>query len=202
MTALATPPHYDMKAVFKGLGISVSVFNDVLQRLDMPSHHVDEIAYMFADRNCLDTFTKEAVQVDGCIMFNSADDHVHTLPLQTCYDVEYRFFTVPMEHVPGVDPVRVEAMQIKRGFSPLHLAEEAGYGSTSGMGAVHASFKCETEEEYGAVTHRLRDRGWEVAQKCDSTYGKFSYWAPLDRDEWLPMGPYLYLKPRVNIRDM
>jgi hypothetical protein len=49
------------------------------------------------------------------------------------------------------------------------------------------------------VTHRLRERAWEVVQKCDSTYGKFSYWKPLDADDHEDLG--LYLKPRVNLRD-
>jgi hypothetical protein len=184
------------------LGECVSTYNSVLQRLDL-SHHVDEVAYLFLDRNHLDIFTREAVRTDGCIMFNTAEDHVHTLPLKTCYDVEYRFFTVPVQFLPGIEQVRVEAMQIKRGFSPLHEAEAPSLASVGApMGAIHASFKCQTEEEYAAVVVRLRERGWEVAQKCDSTYGRFSYWSPVDREEWLPDGPYLYLKPRVNTRDM
>lgn len=195
MTGTLDNKQFQMENIMRGAGQAVSHFNDVLQRLDLP-HQIDEIAFMFADRHLLDLFTREAVMVDGCLMFNAADDHVHTLPLGTCYDVEYRFFSVPLSFLPSIEQVRIEAMRMVRGFSPLHQAE----AMANGWGAVHASFKCQNEEEYGAVTHRLRERAWEVAQKCDSTYGKFSYWKPLDGDE-LGDGPYLYLKPRVNLRD-
>lgn len=193
--------HFKMDNIFKGLNNCLSVYNDALTRLDL-NHRIDEVAYLFPDRHHLDLFTREAVQVDGCIMFNTADDHVHTLPLRTCYDVEYRFFTVPVEYqVNALETVRIEAMRLGRGFSPLHEAETFGFHQAPPCLAIHASFKCQTEEEYAAVVHRLRDRGWEVAQKCDSTYGRFSYWTPLDRDEWTPDGPFVYLKPRVNTRD-
>lgn len=194
MTAPTNTKYFDMNSVFQGLGRVVRLYNEMLAQLDIP-HVVDEVAYMFADRHLLDLFTREAVQVDGCLLFNTADDHVHTMPLGTCYDVEYRFFTVPMEYLPGIEQVRIEAMRMGRGFSPLHLAEVL----LNGWGAIHASFKCQTEEEYGAVLHRLRERSWEVAQKCDSTYGKFSYWKPFDQDNHEDLD--LYLKPRVNLRD-
>jgi len=192
-----------MSNIFRGLGDAVGLYNDVLHRLDLPGYQIDEVAYLFLDRHHLDIFTREAVREDGCLLFNTAEDHVHTLPLKTCYDVEYRFFTVPTQYLDGIDMVRVEAMQIKRGFSPLHEAETPMLVQVGApMGAIHASFKCQTEDEYAAVVVRLRERGWEVAQKCDSTYGRFSYWSPLDAEDWLGDGARLYLKPRVNTRDM
>lgn len=196
-----TQTHFDLTAMLRGASRAVADFNEVLEKhLDLPGVHIDEIAYLFGNRHVLDVFTREAVKEDGCILFNTAEDHVHTLPLRTCYGVGYRFFQVPLQYLHG-NEVRIEAMEILSGLSPLHVAEyqtmiQAGIE----VGAIHASFKCVNEEQYGAVVHRLRERGWESPQRCESDYGRFSYWAPIDRTPF-PDLPFLWLKPRVNTRD-
>lgn len=192
--------HYSIGKMLGGAGRAVKQYDEILDRLGLGNFRIDEIAYMFPTVHHLDAFTKEAVREDGCILFNTADDHVHTEPLKTCYNVEYRFFTVPMRFLDTMNEVRVEAMHVKNGYSPLHSAEWWNAPSAPAL-AVHASFKCKDEDEYGAVTHALRSALWEPAQKCDSTYGRFSYWTPGDREDWFEDGAVMYLKPRVNLRD-
>jgi hypothetical protein len=51
---------------------------------------------------------------------------------------------------------------------------------------------------------------WGLAQSCESTYGRFSYWLTNETTDmelekagwpWLSTGYEAYLKPRVNLRD-
>lgn len=194
--------HYNLPDIFRGAGHATDIMNGVLGRIGLDAR-IDEIAYLFEDSHAFESFTEEAVQEEGCTLFNSARDHVEVSPLTACYNVQYRFFTIPEQYLDG-NPVRIEAMLPGSGLSPLHLA--AAYhldrvGREWNCMAIHASFKCVDEESYGKAVLSLRGAGWEVAQKCDSTYGKFSYWTPLDREDWLGDGPFIYLKPRVNLRD-
>lgn len=193
---------FDLDKIFAGLGKAVKTYDGVLERLGFPEGtYVDEIAYMTADHETANIFLREAVMTDGCVHFNSATDHVHTEPLMTHYNVLYDFLTVPLPYLNGHE-VRIEAMHLIDGFSPLHEAERHNMRRDSGiLSGIHASFRCPDEEQYGAALHRLRMRGWEAAQRCSSTYGRFSYWKPTDPDTWVGDGPHLYLKPRVNLRD-
>lgn len=189
----------DIPKIMRGAGKAVKAFEEALESVDLTGYRIDEIAYQFNTLEDLDAFTVEAVCHDGCLLFNAANDHVHTLPMRTCYGVAYRFFTIPMEYLPEqLGEVRIEAMLQTSGLSPLHLA---GMWSVHGRPlAVHASFKCVNEEQYAAVCHRLRQQGWESPQRCESSYGRFSYWTPVDRAKYEDL-PFMYLKPRVNLRD-
>lgn len=188
---------FDVPAMLKQAGDEVERYDDVLAGLDFVQG-IDEIAFMFPDIHHANCFVNEAVQVPGVSLFNSATDHVHTQPLRTCYDVAYMFLTVPDRYV-GRDNVRIEAMYLGDGLSPLHHAVLSEmYLNESRCAVVHASFKVTDEEDYAAANHRLRERGWEPVQRCESKYGRFGYWQPLDPD----VPPGLYLKPRVNLRDL
>lgn len=191
---------YDFPKIFRGLKEAVRVYDEVLERMGS-EHRIDEIAYLLPNHVYASTFLRESVREAGCVHFNSATDHVHTEPLQTHYDVLYDFMSVPLEFLNGRE-VRIEAMHLIDGFSPLHYAELLQMKKyDANCTAIHASFKCEDETAYAAAIHRLQEADWEVAMRCGSSYGRFSYWKPLDPDNVLPDGPYLYLKPRMNLRD-
>jgi hypothetical protein len=184
--------------ILKGARSAVKKFEDILARLDFVQG-IDEIAFAFACHGDLEEFIHEMVQHPDVTHFNAAHDHVHTLPLRTCYGVRYEFLKVEAAPDPLCHEFRIEAMSLTNGYSPLHLAELRGVDYKPI--AVHASFKVEDEIDYGIAVNRLREAGWEAAQRCESNYGRFSYWTPLAREEWLPDGPFMYLKPRVNTRD-
>jgi hypothetical protein len=148
---------------------------------------IDEMALMFQNSTGVFTFLTEVVQREGVALVNAARDVVQVSPLPARYGVQYWFLTS------GHPEWRVEAM-LTDGNSPLHYALSQGAHPGS-MTVVHGSFKCPNEEEYATARVALRKAGWEEAQRCDSQYGRFSYW--LDPD-----GPReVYLKPRVNLRD-
>lgn len=184
---------YRVPSMLDGAMRSVQVFNNCLAQMGFVQG-IDEIAWLFPNDNALNAFTKAAVREESIAHFNGADDHVHVGPLDTCYDVRYEFFSIAGRNY------RVEAMTLQGGFSPLHVNEFRRDRTAKAYG-IHASFKCPTEEDYAIATHRLREAEWEVAQKCESAYGRFSYWQPTDSMKWLPDGPIMYLKPRVNLRD-
>lgn len=184
--------------ILSGSRNAVNTFEKALARMDFVQG-IDEIAYAFASHEDLEEFLHEMVQHPDVTHFNAAHDHVHTLPLRTCYGVRYEFLAVEASAAPLCHPFRIEAMAVSTGFSPLHVAE-LRYSKGKPI-AVHASFKVVDQVDYGIATTRLRDAGWEPAQRCESDYGRFSYWTPLDRAAWLPDGPIMYLKPRVNMRD-
>jgi hypothetical protein len=155
---------------------------------------IDEIALMFVNDHCLDKFVQAAVRHEGLTHFNGAEDNVKCLPIDSSYKVRYEFFQ-------GKD-YRIEAMAIQEGFSAVHFSIlNALITSDSPSTIVHASFKCTEEEDYGMAVLRLREAGWEDAQRCESSYGRFSYWRPLDMEHWVAQERWLYLKPRVNLRD-
>ena len=159
------------------------------------SYAIDEMALMFTDQDWLTRWVTSAVRVPGMVLFNSAHDHVRTRPVPSSYDVHYWFLSAPSEHTSRGE-WRIEAMYPHPG-SPLHDAHLT-HMSERNIAVMHASFKCSDEEAYAVAVKTLADNGYEAAQYCDSTYGKFSYWSPLDREDRAP-GPYL--KPRVNLRD-
>jgi len=154
---------------------------------------IDEMALMFHDYQTLFAFVNNALPQPGVTLFNYAKDVVRTEPIESEYTVEYWFLTLPL---PGV---RLEAL-VQNGGSPLHTSVQLRnpHSGTGSVVKMHASFKCASEEEYGDACTALRRSGWELAQRCDSTYGKFSYWQstcdPADRPQW-------FLKPRLNLRD-
>ncbi len=201
---MTTALKHDYDKMFSAVKETCERFDRILERLGFVNA-IDEVALLFINPFQATEFLREAVTNDGVLLFNSATDHVHTLPLRTCYDVRYDFLTVPSPYWPEnrIAGPRIEAMHLTDGYSPLHFAalmemKETGNPATP----IHASFKCDDEEDYAIAVDRLRTAGWEAAQRCESTYGRFSYWTPLNPKEWFDDALRdLYLKPRVNVRD-
>lgn len=159
---------------------------------------VDEMAVMFEDMDALYGWVTHAVRVPGVTLFNTAHDVVTTGPIPGTYNVRYWFLSSPWakDTEPGEERWRIEAMFAHSG-SPLHdsLLRSMRAQDEDAV-VVHASFKCRDVEHYAEAQATLRMGGYELVQRCDSTYGKFSYWRKLDAT-----GTWVYLKPRVNLRD-
>lgn len=153
------------------------------------AHSIDEMAIMFLDPEALRRWVDAAVRVPGVVLFNTAHDSVATTPIPGRYNVHYWFLSVP----PFYGQWRIEAMYAHSG-SPLHDSLKRTMNGDDIL-VVHASFKCADEEAYGVATNTLVRNGYEVAQKCESTYGRFSYWRPEEAQNGV------LLKPRLNIRD-
>lgn len=152
---------------------------------------VDEIALLVGDSGQLDQLDKMLSLDFGWERFNVANDEVKTQPIRSAYEVEYHFFRKP-----GVS-YRLEVMRIRSGISPLHVAIPLPLARQV-CTLVHASFRCPDELEYAASRFFLEDSaGMVEAQRCDSTYGRFSYFTDLK----MPGRRVPYLKPRVNLRD-
>lgn len=161
---------------------------------------IDEVAIQVPNRLALLNLIQHLTAVDGLALTNTATDHVETLPLRTCYSVDYAFITGEALRLDGTHSYRLELMHKTVGVSPLHDVLFEAVAEQSAAWVVHASFKVPTEDEYGVVGHRLRDNSYECVQRCDSTYGRFSYWQPLDIDDD-NKSEFVFLKPRVNTRD-
>jgi len=150
---------------------------------------VDEMALLFAEEATLSSFVRAAVSLgEGYTLFNTAYDTVKTSPILSEYHVRYWFLSTP-------HGFRVELMATYPG-SPLHDQIQLGMSRDS-VYSVHASFKCEDEEAYGNAVHSLKKNAYQLVQSCESSYGRFSYWQPLEAEE----RPHWFLKPRVNLRD-
>lgn len=158
---------------------------------------IDEMSVLFTDPIRAHTWVTAAVRIPGVTLFNSAQDRVRTAPIRSDYSVHYWFLTVPEEHA-KVQPWRIEAMYAHPG-SPLHDSILRPLAASHGDGGVmHASFKCASEEEYATANRVLQDNGYECAQRCESSYGRFGYWYPLELEH---TAVATALKPRVNLRD-
>lgn len=181
-------------SVFNDVGRYVSHFDRLLLNVGLTST-IDEIAFLFLDSSALNNFIHLAVQEPGCLLFHSSDDEVSTLPVRSSYRVQYSFLSVPSMYLPlDHAPVRIEAMEITSGMSPLH---ERAFSAEPFESAVHASFKCSSEEAYAEAQWALKKAEFESVQRCTSSYGRFSYWFPLNPDEETSE---LFVKPRVNLR--
>jgi len=159
---------------------------------------IDEMALMFTSPAWALRWISSAVRIPGMTLFNSANDHVQTRPVPSRYDVHYWFLSSPFTEgvdEPGEERWRIECMYPHPG-SPLHDAYRRMMRRNDVM-TMHASFKGPDEEAYGVAVKTLRDNGYEAAQLCTSTYGRFSYWLPQEDED----GSGVYLKPRVNLRD-
>lgn len=171
------------------------LMNETLRGV-LAQHWIDEMALLFPDAATVYHWLNEAVCREGVALFNTSTDRVTTGPIMSVYDVAFWFLTTP-------HPYRVEAMVCGPG-SPLHTAL-VGYCDAFSFRpqglptlGVHASFKCDTEEDYAVALGALRAAGWELLQRCDAGYGRYSYWHNPDGNTekaW-------FLKPRVNLRDM
>lgn len=155
---------------------------------------LDEMAFIFPKASGLMVVMRDLLAIEGYELFNRASDIVETSPILSQYAVEYWFARTPFNY-------RLELMRVLDGYSPLHRVYtelEESVGSQSLGYQVHASFKCSSLEAYAESQYALRQAGYECVQRCESTYGKFSYYAELDDQDALPTW---YIKPRVNLRD-
>lgn len=165
-----------------------AVTSERLRGLFGPAAVIDELAVMFKDEEALLEFVRAAVRNVGYDLFNTAHDVVETWPIRSVYRVNYWFMTTPHGY-------RLELMTASPG-SPLHDSIALRMGQNSAA-AVHASFKVDNEVDYAIVNGTLLNEGYEMAQRCQSSYGRFAYWTRTGREE----GVELYLKPRLNTRD-
>lgn len=165
--------------------------NEEVRGLFGISYEVDEMALYFPDRDLLTIFMSGAVQ-RGWVLFNYAEDNVTSRPIPGAYEVEYWFMRSPNV------PYRLELMVAGEGFSPYHTSLHEGCQQRSSPVALaHASFKVQDEERFAATGVALRNAGLEVAQHCESSYGRFSYYITESGDKRnLPV-----IKPRINLRD-
>lgn len=152
-------------------------------------YEIDEMALWFCHMDVALEWIAEAVRFPGYELFNVADDFVSTSPIPSDYKVRYWFLRTPYNY-------RLEIMNLKSGYSPFHsMFSESG----ATIAKIHASFKVPSEDEFGLVTANLCNNGFEVLQRCTSSYGRFNYL----RDPLVESmgGRDWTLKPRVNLRD-
>lgn len=156
---------------------------------------VDEIAVLFPEVEALTGFVMRATEHPEIEHFNAATDVVETQPIRSAYSVRYDFLRIVGR------AYRVECMALLSGFSPLHNAMRYAHIVTDVSplqpSVVHASWKCNSEDEYAEACQVLWGHNFQRAQACDSTYGVFSYW-PLTNEDGETIS---YLKPRFNRRD-
>lgn len=151
---------------------------------------IDEFALLVHDNINQQLLDEHLCRDQNWERFNVATDNVHTGPIRSGYSVEYFFYRHP-DHA-----YRLEIMRLTSGVSPLHAP--IGRPSRGHVALpVHASFKVDSEEAYAYARSFLGEElRYTEAQRCDSTYGRFSYWTPGGLPELVP-----YVKPRVNLRD-
>lgn len=162
--------------------------NETVRGLLGAAQGIDEMALYFPHSSLLALYLSLAVQRDWSL-FNYAEDNVTARPIPGNYAVEYWF----LQH--SDRPYRMELMTIQKGFSPLHASMNRSMNNVnSPVTLAHASFKVADEAAYGAAVLALRKAGYDLAQHCESSYGRFSYF--LDGEP-----PFVALKPRINLRD-
>jgi hypothetical protein len=186
----------DISEFYQGWLEDISDVNDLLDKNFGPgTFRIDEVAVMLPSQLDALQWVSEAVKNDGVTLFNKAEDDVRTYPFDTQYDVNYYFLSTPHDF-------RVEAMALGNGISPLHEAMRPGRRYRDKVMypvPVHYSFKTESEDQYRHVMNWLDAAHFHHAQSCQSTYGRFSYWLAEGEDGQIPD---MYLKPRVNLRDI
>lgn len=182
---------YGSQAVGRTLVALAGEENRLNEQLAAGGYFVDEFALLVGDNTQLDQLDQLLTLDYGWERFNVASDSVRTAPIRSAYDVEYHFFRHPDAHY------RLEVMRLRTGVSPLHAAIPLPLGRQVAT-PVHASFKVEDEERYAYARTYVGGLGYVEAQRCDSTYGRFSYWTKMG-GAFVDRVPYL--KPRVNLRD-
>lgn len=162
-----------------------------LERINI-QRQVDEVALLFRSRAMKFEYVTMAVQEPHTTLFNSSKDHVKTKPFNTEYDVEYHFLRMEGRGM------RVEAMSLEGGLSPLHAALlECNRGTA--VVPVHLSFKCFTWDDWYDTLYALDEQSEgkaSLVQSCVSDYGVFAYYNVPE-----VLGD-IYLKPRLNVRDL
>lgn len=186
---LPKAPGLSIKEALKSWENARQAYHSFLRDIGL-GFEIDEIAIHFPARNDMGNWIIEAVKEEGVELFNTAQDRVMTTPFGTEYAVEYCFLRMPSE-------MRVEAMTVLAGFSPLHMALE-GHSNGEPI-VVHFSFKCEDPNDYEyALSVMSQSERANLVQGCDSAYGRFSYWNVPELSDTVAS---IYLKPRVNLRD-
>lgn len=170
------------------------MINEKVRGLLGTSYTVDEMALYFPDPDLLMVFVGKAVQ-RGWVLFNQAEDNVTTRPIPGAYAVQYWFMNHPDRDY------RLELMTIDEGHSPYHASiHHMCQRMSAPVSLAHASFKVPDEKAYAAASIALRNGGFELAQHCESTYGRFSYYIIKSDDareeRYVPT-----VKPRLNMRD-
>ena len=151
---------------------------------------IDEFALLVSDSNQLEQLDTILCLAFGWERFNVANDNVKTAPIRSAYSVEYHFYRHPDRDY------RLEIMRLTSGISPLHAAIPLPLARQV-CTPVHASFKTTNEEQYAYARNYIEGLGYSEAQRCDSNYGRFSYFVK----EGMFVDRVPYLKPRVNLRD-
>jgi hypothetical protein len=192
--------HWDRRL---GTAANIHVIEDYMRQYSryLPeSCAFDEAAIMVPNTDARQGLAAELLMA-GWENFNHAADLVFTNPLDTRYAVEYTFFRHPQK------PYRLEVMLLgqptqdgQTGFSPLHQAlwhegKTPPWASQAELPIPHLSYKVPYLTGAQAVD-RLKDQGFIIAQACQSTYGRFWYTIKNDAKR------KIYLKPRVNLRDV
>lgn len=145
---------------------------------------IDEMSVLFRDRDTLADFVRKYSGRN----FNSVpeDKMVGTFPdgTEQTFRVMFEFLQAK-----GLE-YRIEAMSVLGGHAPLHQARL----EVARWSVFHASFKCESVEEYELWLRKLDQGGATLHANYENSYGRFSYWTDLTLGR-------MYLKPRVNLRD-
>lgn len=167
---------------------------------------IDEVAMVFATEADLDSFMFCADRDWRLRHFDSSADRMVMEPERyfpheepkpygfNPHEFSARFEFMRLDTPAPVPDVtwRVEAMAVTEGHSPLH---DAALDGAQGPVAFHVSYRAGTTEvEYERALLSLAPLG-QYHAGYRSGYGLFSYWM-------VPELGNLYLKPRVNLRDV
>jgi hypothetical protein len=166
--------------------------NEEIRGIFGPGVQIDEMAIQVRSSEAALHIISDLVRIDGYELFNYDIGNVETSPIVSRYSVDYWWFRTPHGW-------RIELMRMAGGFSPIHSMWELPNLPDTGTFAMHGSFKCADEQEYATAQVALRGNGWEQALRCDSEYGRFSYFK--DRKSEDRAESLWYLKPRLNLRD-
>lgn len=171
---------------------NVARVSDKMKELSGNDWSIDEVALYANDGKAVLGAIQELV-TRGWQHFNCAEDIVMVFPHRVRYRVVYHFFR--REAVLW----RIELMHITDGHSPLH-AHLNGDGLE--LPVVHFSFRVPDRKALLAAEDNLSQE-FLHAQSCVSSYGRFSYWGPgvVEGARAMAEAP-VYLKPRVNLRDV
>lgn len=173
------------------LAASVEVANNFLRKFGLGQYEIDEVALLCADARSVRALLDSAVLQPNIEHFNAAFDEVKTIPIPSQYFVRYDFLRIKGE------TFRVEVMNLLDGISPVHAPSlDRLRRNEEGMMPFHLSFKVPSVNEYEKVWAALvTTEGTALAQECESTYGRFSYWRNAEEIDGF------FIKPRVNLRD-
>lgn len=173
-----TEDHRELtKAMVRGFGLNVDF---------------DEVALMFRSEHEAYKFAERVIRDHGDVkLFNVATDNVQTYPIRSDYEVKYLFLETGLGY-------RMELMVITSGMSPLHMAMLHRMNQQQlPWVVVHHSFKLPFVDDYFDIIGRFGDDvNLALVQRCESSYGSFSYWAPHSAAQ------DNFIKPRVNRRDV